>query len=199
MIDGQPKVVRTGRGRAYDHVATTIRRRRTSLLLDPDRPIGRDLVVELLELATWAPNHHRTWPWRFAVVTGEGRRRLGELVAAYEADQGAAPERRDKVRGKYLRAPVVVLVGMAADPDPVRRQEDRDAVAAAVQNLLLAATAAGLASHWATGAWMDDAAVKALAGLGPDDDLVALVYLGWPTGDPLPVDRPPVEVTWVER
>ena len=80
----------------------------------------------------------------------------------------------------------------------MRRREDRDAVAAAVQNLLLGATAAGLASHWATGDWMDDPDVKALAGLAPDDDLVALVYLGWPTGDVPSVERPAPSILWLD-
>ena len=49
---------------------------------------------------------------------------------------------------------------------------------------------AGLASRWATGDWMADLDVKAFAGLGPDDQLVALVYLGWPCGEVAAVERP---------
>jgi nitroreductase len=101
-----------------------------------------------------------------------------------------------KARGKYLRSPVVVLVGSAFQPDPVRRLEDRDAVAAGVQNLLLGATAAGLASHWATGDWMQDEAVKSLAGLAAEDELIALVYLGWPDGEVADVDRVAPVVVW---
>lgn len=171
--------------------------RRTSLRVDPDREVPAELVDRLLRLAVWAPNHKKTFPWRFAVVEGEGRRRLGELVAAYEARGGAPIERQEKAKGKYLRAPVVVLVGAAHHPDPVRRIEDRDAVAAGVQNLLLGATAAGLASHWATGTWMADDEVKALADLGPDDELIALVYLGWPTADTPVVPRPEPAVVHV--
>jgi nitroreductase len=171
--------------------------RRTSLRVDPEREVPPALVDRLLRLAVWAPNHKRTFPWRFAVVEGEGRRRLGELIAAYEAKIGASPERQDKARTKYLRAPTVLLVGATHHPDPVRRIEDRDAVAAGVQNLLLGATAAGLASHWATGTWMDDDDVKALADLGPDDELIALVYLGWPIGDTPMVPRPEPAVVHV--
>ena len=171
--------------------------RRTSLRVDPDREVPAELVDRLLRLAVWAPNHKRTFPWRFAVVEGEGRRRLGELVAAYEGRVGAPPGRQEKAKGKYLRAPVVVLAGAAFHPDPVRRAEDRDAVAAGVQNLLLGATAAGLASHWATGDWMTDDDVKTLAGLGPDDELIALVYLGWPIGDVPVVARPEPAVVHV--
>lgn len=164
--------------------------RRTSLRVDPDHDVPDDVVDRLLRLAVWAPNHKKTFPWRFAVVRGEGRRRLGELVAAYEERMGAPPEKVAKARGKYVRSPVVVLVGATEQPDPVRRVEDRDAVAAGVQNLLLGATAVGLASHWATGDWMHDDAVKAFAGLAPGGELIALVYLGWPTGDVPMVARP---------
>lgn len=180
-------------------MAGVIRSRRTSLLVDAERPVPDVLVDELIALATCAPNHHRTWPWRFAVVRGDGRRRLGRLVADFEARRGAGPERCDKVAAKYLRAPVVLLVGQAHEPEPTRRAEDRDAVAAGIENLLLGATAAGLASHWATGAWMDDEAVKTLAGLAPADDLVALVYLGWPRSQCPVVARPDPVVTRIEE
>lgn len=171
--------------------------RRTSLQVDPEREVPAEIVDRLLRLAVWAPNHKRTFPWRFAVVTGDGRSRLGELVAAFEARRGMPLDRQDKARRKYLRAPVVVLVGAAHHPDPTRQVEDRDAVAAGVQNLLLGATAAGLSSHWATGDWMGDADVKALAGLEPDDELIALVYLGWPTGASPSVPRPEPHVVHV--
>ena len=148
---------------SFDRLA---RARRTSLLVDRAAPVPDELVDRLLRMATWAPNHKRTWPWRFAVVTGEGRTRLGRLVAAFEERRGADAAKVAKAAGKYLRAPVVLLIGSAWDPSETRRQEDRDAVAAGVQTLLLGATAAGLASHWATGDWMADLDVKAFAGLG---------------------------------
>jgi nitroreductase len=181
-----------------DALEDLARSRRTSLLVDHDRPVPDELVDRLLQLATLAPNHKRTWPWRFTVVTGPARARLGELVAAFEERRGAEPERAAKARRKYLRAPVVVLVGAAWHESAVRRLEDRDAVAAGVQNLLLGATAAGLASHWATGDWMADPDVKAFAGLAPEDELVALVYLGWPAGEVAEVARPEPVVVRVE-
>ena len=49
-----------------------MRRRRTSLVLDPQRPVPDELVARLAELVTWAPNHKRTWPWQVAWVTGDG-------------------------------------------------------------------------------------------------------------------------------
>ncbi|HAP77274.1 MAG TPA: nitroreductase, partial [Acidimicrobiaceae bacterium] len=53
--------------------AALARARRTSMVVDRDRPVPHQLVAELCELAQWAPNHKRTWPWRFALCEGEGR------------------------------------------------------------------------------------------------------------------------------
>lgn len=172
--------------------------RRTSLSVDPDRPIADATVERLIRLATWAPNHKRTYPWRFAWVSGDGRHRLGAVISTYEASIGATASRVERARTKYARAPVVLLVGIAHHPDPVRRREDRDAAAAGVEHVLLGATAAGLASHWATGTWMDDPEVKRLSGLAPDDQLVALVYLGWPVAEVAVPERPDPVVTRID-
>jgi PPOX class probable F420-dependent enzyme len=180
---------------------TVIAARRTSLRVDADRPVPRAVVEELCRAATWAPNHHRTWPWRFAAFTGQGRARLGEALAEHEHARGSAPEKVAKARAKYLRAPLVLAVGCASasDADALRRAEDRDAAAAATQNLLLAATALGLASYWGTGSVTEAPAVAELCGLGPDDALVAVVYLGWPKGDPPQAPpRPAPDVRWVD-
>jgi nitroreductase len=178
-----------------DVVAQVIRDRRTSLLVDPSDPVPDDLVDRLIEAATWAPNHKRTWPWRFTVLTGDARARLGATLAAAAEAGGAEPAQVAKLRVKYLRSATVVLVWVAVEGDEVRRREDRDAVAAAVQNLLLTATAHGLGNYWATVADRLVPAVREVAGVGDDHDLVALVYLGWPIGEVAVPARPEPPVT----
>ncbi len=171
-----------------------MRSRRTSLVVDPEDPVAEELVDQLIDLAVWAPNHKRTWPWRFTVFVGEGRRRLGETMAVAATAAGQSAKKVDKLRVKYLRSPVVLVVSSTADDDPVRHGENRDAVAAAVQNILLGATAVGLASHWASIDTVVAPAVRSLCGIGPADELVALVYLGWPVGEVPPPERPAPEV-----
>ncbi len=174
-----------------DELDALVRGRRTNLRVDPDRPVPPELVERLCTLATWAPNHHRTWPWRFAALTGDARARLGDAIGDFQEAAGDAEAKVTKSRAKYLRAPVVLLVACSPDPDPRRAVEDRDAVAAAVQNLLLGATAAGLASYWGTGLVTDVAAVRELCGFAPGDHVVAAIYLGWPLdGGPEAPARP---------
>ncbi len=178
-------------------VEDAIRRRRTSLLVDAEAPVPADLIDRLLVAATWAPNHKRTWPWRFTVLTGGARARLGSAMAERAAEAGADDAKVAKLGTKYLRSAAVVLVWVARrdTADEVRRREDRDAVAAAVQNLLLAATANGLGSYWGTVADHLVPAVREVAGLDDRHDLVALVYLGWPTATVPAPERPAPPVT----
>jgi nitroreductase len=180
-----------------DHFSALVRRRRTNMRIDSDRAVDPALITQLCELATWAPNHKLTEPWRFAVVTGSARADLGTLAAEYQAAQGETNEAKlNKTRGKFLRSPVVTMIASAWS-DPLRRDEDRDAVSAGVQNLLLAATAAGLASYWGTGAVCMAPEIKQLCGFPTTADVLAAVYLGWPIGEvPTPPRAAPV-IRWV--
>jgi nitroreductase len=178
-----------------DVVSRVIAARRTSLLIDRDRPVPDELIDHLCALAAWAPCHKRTWPWCFTSLTGEARRRLGEAAAEAIERAGADPAKVDKTRTKYLRSPVVMVVGARHGETAVRTLENRDAVAAAVENLLLGATAAGLASHWSSCPEGAEGAVRSLAGFDEAVMIVALIYLGWPTQAPPTPDRPRVEVT----
>jgi nitroreductase len=84
--------------------------RRSNLHVDPDRTVPVELVERLCRLATWAPNHRRTWPWRFAAFTGDGRARLGAAIADEMARVGRYDEVKiAKNRTKYLRAPMVLV------------------------------------------------------------------------------------------
>lgn len=178
-----------------------IRERRTNLRIDRDRPVDDDVLIELCELASWAPNHKLTQPWRFAIVRGAARAAVGRMAADYQRSLGEQDEARlEKTRGKYLRAPVLLVVGCASDAPPgsPRRAEDRDAVAAGIQNVLLGATAIGLNSYWGTGVVASTPEVKQLAGLEPTDEIIAAIYLGWPLGPvPIPERKTPL-MRWLD-
>lgn len=160
-------------------------------------PLSRDRIRALIEAALWAPNHKMTGPSRFVVISGEARDALGDAHAL--ARKRIAPEMGDEAmaaqRALTRRAPhIVVCICTVTAPDPVVRREDRDTVAAAVQNLLLAAHADGLAAIWRTGAFVDEPEVHEHLGLEPGDEIVGFVYLGEPSGDPPPAPvRPAVD------
>ncbi len=173
-------------------VDTAIRSRRTTGVFS-DRSVTQTLIEELIEAARWAPNHKHTEPWRFNVVSGAAREHMADAVAT------AAGEFAKHPHGKLMRAPLFIAVTQAAVPDdPIRDQEDYAAVCCAVQNLLLAATARGLASKWSTGALAENAAAKRWLGIGEQDRIVAFVYLGYAPEHmkQLPAERRPTNVVW---
>ena len=161
------------------------------MLVDKQRQVPRDLVQQLCDLAQWAPNHKRTWPWRFGVAEGDGRAHLGESIADAMELHGDPPDKVSKTRGKYLRTPTTLIVGSAAGDSDLRTAENRDAVAAGVQNILLTASANGLASYWSSCPKGANEVVAELCGFESGTIVVALIYLGWATEIVVAPERPP--------
>lgn len=171
--------------------AALVRARRTHMLVDREREVPADLIDELCVLASWAPAHKKTWPWKFANLTGDARARLGEafvvdMIARDFGDDG----KRAKTLTKYTRTPNVLVVGCAPHDNPSIHDENRDAVSAAIQTLLLAATAHGLASFWSTAPLIDSAEALELCGFDAADRILAVIYLGWPVGSVEAPERP---------
>ena len=176
-----------------------IRRRRTSMLVDKSRPVDRQVIQDLCELATWAPNHKRTWPWRFAVVTGDAQLRFGETVAEAMAAFGDEPFKVDKARTKYSRTPAVVVIGSVDGDSELRSIENRDATAAAIQNFMLAATARGLATYWGSCPKGANDPVAHFCEFEAGTTIVAIVYLGWANSLVEPPVRPEPIINYLER
>lgn len=137
-------------------------------------------IQQIIRAGTRAPDHGRLRPWRFTVLEGAARERLGDAMAnCLRARIPQSPqEHLDAERGKAMRAPTIILVGAKIRKGKIPEVEQVAAVSAAVQNMLLAAHALGHGAMWKTGAAAYDPGVKALAGLAPEDHIVALVYLG---------------------
>lgn len=142
----------------------------------------------LFRCAIRAPDHGLLRPWRFVVFRGEARHALGELLAGAEqaANPAASADSLAKIRGNPLRAPVVVACVARVDTGhllKVPRIEQVAAVAAAVQNMQLAAEALGFGAMWRTGPLAASTLVKQSLGFDEIDEIVAFLYLGTPEGD----------------
>ena len=132
----------------------------------------------------------------------DARAQLGQAFAADLVDLGRSAD-DPKVLAtatKYVRAPAVAVIGCESSPDAdsLRRREDRDAVAAGIQTLLLGATAAGWTGFWASPPASSGAAALALCGFSPATDIVAVVYLGNARSDVglADVPKPPPPISW---
>lgn len=168
----------------------------------PD-PVPRELVEKMLSAAAQAPNHFRVRPWRFIVLTGDARSRLGEVMAqAHHARHPNATAAELNIeRARPLRAPVIVAVGVDKPAESkVIEIENVCAAASAAQNILLTAHAIGLGAMWRTGPNATEPAVKKFLGLEPDQHLIAFIYVGYPEILPEPPERPSHEdrTVWMD-
>lgn len=178
-----------------DRLLRALRERR-SMTKAKSETVSRELVEQVIEACSWAPNHRGTEPWRFVVLTGESRERLGEVMEnalrrrMAEAGREPSREQLDKERAKPLRAPVLVAVAAVPSKDPkVIEVEEVAATAAGIQNMLLAAQALGLGAMWRTGDAAYDPSVKEFLGFPPEAHVVAFVYLGYPDIVPPPIRK----------
>ena len=166
-------------------IIESIAARRSLGKMRPDAP-PKELIERVLQAGVHAPNHYDTQPWRFFVLTNEGRSEFGEVLAQALSRRlsEADPTQRDALmkgeRAKPMRSPVLIVVGVQSkSEDPMTRREDLQAASAALQNMLLAATSLGLAAIWRTGDGAYDDHVKAWFNLRPEDEIAGILYLGY--------------------
>jgi nitroreductase len=162
-------------------VETAIRTRRTHKAFGPEQ-LPREQIDELLELASWAPNHNLTVPWRFRVIGPETLRRLKEVAGP----EGAA---------KLARAPTLIVVSCVLSGDPVEEEEDLHATAASSYIVLLAAHSRGLAGYWRTPGILRGAEGRAAVALPEEERFVGLLHLGHPRQEKSAPERPGADRT----
>lgn len=182
---------------SFEEFSALVATRRTNMFVDTERDVPRELLDQLCTLATWAPNHKRTWPWCFAQITGESRSRLGEIAATAMLRRGDTAEIVFKTRTKYLRTPAIVVVGSHSGETPLRTAENRDSTSAGIQNMLLGATASGLASYWSSCPKGANDDIAAYCGFDTGTHIASLIYIGWPIRSVVTPERPPAKIHYL--
>lgn len=159
-------------------------------LLDGPGP-SREELDTLLTLASRVPDHGKLAPWRFIVIAGEARARIGEAIAAaFAADHPeAGPDRLDQERKRLTHAPVVVAVVSRAGPHvKIPEWEQVLSAGAVAMTLVVAANAMGYATSWLTEWHAYDRRILDALGLAPHERLAGHVHLG--RAREIPSDRP---------
>jgi nitroreductase len=159
----------------------------------------------ILSAALRAPDHGRLRPWRFIVVKGDARDRLGDLMASalQKRHPDATPAQIEKEKSKPLRAPLVLVVAAKVDQaNHIPAIEQILSAGAAAQNVMVAAYAMGFGCAWKTGEAAYDPEIKAAFGLAPTDAIVGFLYLGTNSTAPQPpepLDQGDHVVEWPDQ
>ena len=178
-----------------EELETLISRRRSNLLIDASKEIDPALVDRIVNSAQWAPNHKRTWPLRVAVITGDSRKTLGDTIADAMAFYGDDETKVTKTRGKFMRSPIIIVVASAEGATTNETEENKYAVAAGVQNMLLMVESFGLAALWGSPAKGANTAITTLCSMDSTDHVIGIIYLGWPKQSVAVPERPNINVT----
>jgi nitroreductase len=164
----------------------------------PDYQVG-----SLLELADWAPTHGFTEPWRFVVyaTASDFSHQHAELYKCSTTPEGFDHAVYNKLYDQGDKASHVILAVMKRGNLPkIPVIEEVEAVSCAVQNILLGATALGIASFWSTGGMALRPPMKEFLKLSEDDHVIGVLYLGYADNNPqgsrsIPLDE---KITWVK-
>jgi nitroreductase len=169
----------------------------------PGKEVPAELVRQILENATWAPNHGQTEPWHFTVFAGDGLKKLADFQSELykkEAGEKFKESKYEKLQWQPLKASHIIAIGMKrSNEKKIPEIEEIEAVACGVQNIYLSVSAYGLGGYWTTGGitYMDQA--KPFFGLNDQDKLLGFFYIGYIATPSVASKRKPVneKVVWV--
>jgi nitroreductase len=182
--------------------ATIKNRRSTKPVMMNGKKIPDYQIQSLLELADWAPTHGFTEPWRFVVyATASGfSHQHAELYKHSVATENFDQAVYNKLYEQGDKASHVIIAVMKRGNLPkIPVIEEVEAVSCAVQNILLGATALGIASFWSTGGMALRPPMKEFLTLGEDDHVIGILYLGYADNTPKGSRSIPLEekINWM--
>jgi len=161
------------------HEVLRIARTRRSIRRFQQRPIGRDVLTELVDTARYAPAAANNQPLEYVIID---RADLADAVFKHLAWAARVRPRRTPGPGQQPVAYVIVL-----------RRLDRELgtlgpvdAAAAIQTMLLAAWAMGIGSCW-LGA-IDRRGLRDLLNIPESHEIDSVIALGYPAEAPVAED-----------
>ncbi len=162
-----------------------------------------EVIREILDSANYAPTHKLTEPWRFVVFRNMGKLRLGvELARLYKENTPPGKylqKKFDSILHKVKQSNCIIAINVQLHPEKIPEFEEIAAVAAAVQNMWLTATALKVGCYWSTPEMIHS--LGPFLELGENEKCIGLFYMGYHHEFPTEARRSSIEekVRWVEK
>ncbi|NQY09696.1 MAG: nitroreductase family protein [Flavobacteriales bacterium] len=190
-----------------DLINEIIRNRRT---VKPEKYstkiIDKKIIEDIVENAKWAPTHGLTQPWCFKVFYGKGLESFGdfhaELYRASVAPEMFKQKKFDQFKdGPRKSSALIAICLKRQESEKIAEIEEIEAIACAVHNMHLTATAHGIVCYWGTGGKTYSEEMKTYLGLGEKDRVLGLFHLGYPEIEwPTAVRKPASDYcVWIEE
>ncbi|WGP07119.1 nitroreductase family protein [Bacillus subtilis] len=157
-----------------DPVLHALSTRRSISKVDPETPNDSDLL-EIIRSISSVADHKSLRPWRFLIIRGDDRLRLGDAL-----DEAAGVVRKPgETNTKPLRAELLLaLVSSPAKHDKVPEWEQHATAAGAGHLLELALWQAGWGVMWRSGTLTNTEPVRRLHRLADHELLMGWFYIG---------------------
>ncbi|MES2587695.1 MAG: nitroreductase [Bacteroidota bacterium] len=167
------------------------------------RKVQKEQVEAILNAGIWAPTHGNTQPWRFTIFMDDAKEKLSDFLSETYLKLTPKEKQNDMKLAKMLNRPklasVVIAICMKRDEnEKIKEIEEIEAVACAVQNMHLVATAYGIGGFWSTPALIYSQEMNEFLNLDEKDKCLGLFYLGYPAIEWPKSHRKPIEYlsTW---
>ena len=149
-----------------------------------EKKIDDSIIHKLIELADWAPTHGHTEPWRFVVFSNDNVKMFCEAHAnMYRSNiptDKFETAKYEKLLHNGDKCSHIIAVYMKRGNNPkITAVEELCAVASAVQNILLGASALDIAALWSSGGFTYHQAMKKYFELNDEDEMIGFLYLGY--------------------
>lgn len=168
--------------------------------------VSTEVLQKALNAGIWAQNHRMTQPWRFSILGPQTHQQLAMLAGEVQYQSlpaGSDDSQKVKVRlaaeQKLLSKPRLVAVRCLRSSDANQAREDYAAVACAIQNIQLAAWEEGLGMQWSTSKLIQHPQTYEILNVDAEhEEIVGLLYFGYPASIPAPLPRKPLAEVYVE-
>ena len=165
--------------RSLREFAEVLRGRRT-INVFLQTPVPEKLIREAIEVATWAPNHHVTEPWRFYLLGDESKERCLDLCREIVL-QKKGPQAADFKRRNGSEKPGWLVVTCQRSDDELLQRENYAACSAAIQTMMLYLWKADVGSKWSSGDITQDSRFLDIVGIDASAAfVVGLIWYGYP-------------------
>jgi nitroreductase len=179
--------------------------------LDLDRPVGRDVILECIQLAMQAPTASNAQDWRWLVITDADKRAaiadiyrsIGADYLAYAAKDASDPQTKRVYASAFSLTETLGKVPVHVIPCLTNRIDNSNMLVAASAwasiipagwSFLLALRSRGLGSVWTTMHLAKEKEVAEVLGIPETVTQAALFPVAYTIGtDFRPATRPPAE------
>ena len=150
-----------------------------------DTSIELETLIELLDVAVYAPNHKMREPWRFILLDAKGKE---VLLNRYLSHVNKDAQAIDKIK-KAFHTPNIVIFVMPHQKEMRDEIEDLQAISTVIQNFLLLLTEKGIGSFWETPSFIESDLFKDTIGVFDNEMIAAWIQVGYPESESKPKPR----------